>query len=68
MQTASSIRLVRGEEEDRRDRALREIEERQKDAPHGEKTIDPQPTGNYIPTDEILRRSYRQTDAEKQTS
>jgi len=56
------MRLVRGEQETRQERAMREIRERQKDAPFGMKTVDAQPTKNYLQVDEILRRSYRAVD------
>ena len=59
------MRLIRGEPETRQEKMLREIRERQQEASYGMGTIDPRPTGNYIPVDEVLKRSVRPIDKEK---
>lgn len=60
------MRLIRGKEETRQEKALREIRERRTgpNVAHGEGEIDNKPLARIIPVDDVLRGSYRKTDGE----
>lgn len=64
---AKPMRLIRGKQETRQERALREIRERRtgENVEQGQGEIDNTPMARTIDVEEVLKRSYRPTDWEK---